>query len=273
MVANVILNILLQLLYTVGAIIVFGVFISFCNAVVYKLLGNTSRAFVIATGIIGTPIHELSHAGMCLIFGHKITAIKLFDPRSPNGVLGYVSHSYNKKNIYHVIGNFFIGVAPIVFGSLILLFLQWALVPNIYSSVMGSIVEIDPNNFFNSTFKAVGNIIVRFFSGEAVKTWTWWVFLILGLSIALHMELSPADIKGAVPGLITIVALSIVINIVVALCGIKYSNSMTSGIAYFGVYLVGILIITAIFAVILSLVALIIKLLKMMWEAIAKRSA
>lgn len=271
MVINVILNILLQLLYTIGAIIIFGIFIALCNMIVQKLLGNTARAFVIATGIIGTPIHELSHASMCIIFGHKITAMKLFDPQSPNGVLGYVSHSYNKKNVYHVIGNFFIGIAPIVFGTLILLFLQWLLVPNVYSSVMGSIVEIDPDNFFKSTFGALGKILLNFFSADAVKNWTWWIFLLLGMTIALHMELSPADIKGALPGLLALIGLSIIINIIVALCGMNYSNSMTKGIAYFGVYVVGILIITAIFAVILTLVALLIKIIKLSWAAIIKR--
>ena len=40
--------------------------------------------------------------------------IRLFQPDLETGVLGYVNHSYNKRNMYKVLGNYFIGVAPIV---------------------------------------------------------------------------------------------------------------------------------------------------------------
>ncbi|MGO0807158.1 hypothetical protein ACTPEF_24675, partial [Clostridioides difficile] len=34
-----------------------------------------------------------------------------------DGILGYVSHSYKKDNLYQSIGNFFIGIAPIIGGT------------------------------------------------------------------------------------------------------------------------------------------------------------
>lgn len=255
MVTQIILNILLQLLFTVGAIIIFGLIIGLCNMLVYKMLGHGGHALVIATGIIGTPIHELSHAATCVLFGHKITAMCLFDPSNENGVLGYVRHSYNKKNIYHVIGNFFIGVAPILIGSLILIFLEWLLARYSFNSAMTAIAQISPNEFFKTTFGALWQMLKSFFSVQSLTSWSWWLFVLLGLPLALHMDLSPADIKGAIPGLAVICGISIVINIIVGLISINASNTMTYGIAVAGVYIVGTLLITLIMALIWVFIA------------------
>lgn len=255
MVLQIVLNILLQLLFTVGAIIIFGLIIGLCNLLVYKMLGQSGRPLVIATGIIGTPIHELSHATACLLFGHKITAMCLFDPSNENGVLGYVRHSYNKRNIYHVIGNFFIGVAPILIGSLILIFLEWLLARYSFNSAITAIGHINPNNFFQTTFNALGQMLQSFFSVKSFTSWSWWLFILLGLPLALHMDLSPADIKGAVPGFAVICGISIVINFIVGLISISASNAMTYGIAAAGVYIVGTLMITLIMALIWVFIA------------------
>ena len=45
-------------------------------------------------GWLGTIIHELGHALFCIIFRHKITEMKLFDPDPETGTLGYVQHTY-----------------------------------------------------------------------------------------------------------------------------------------------------------------------------------
>jgi hypothetical protein len=70
------------------------------------------------TGVVGVPIHELSHATFALIFGHKIKSIKLFQKPDENEVMGYVQHSYNQGSIYQQAGNFFIK------GYVLFLYLQ-----------------------------------------------------------------------------------------------------------------------------------------------------
>lgn len=263
MVTQIVLNILLQLLFTVGAIIIFGLIIGLCNMLVYKMLGHSGRPLVIATGIIGTPIHELSHAAACVLFGHKITSMCLFDPSNENGVLGYVRHSYNKKNIYHVIGNFFIGVAPILIGSLILIFLEWLLARYSFNSAITAIGRINPNNFFQTTFSALWQMLKSFFSIQSLSSWSWWLFILLGLPLALHMDLSPADIRGAIPGFAVICALSIVVNMIVGLISLNASNAMTYGIAVAGVYIVGTLLITLIMALIWVFIAFTVYVIKL----------
>ena len=70
------INTLIQIGLFVLSIYVIGFIIAIINKIFYKLTGY-SKAFIYGTGIIGTPIHELSHALFCVIFRHKILEIKL----------------------------------------------------------------------------------------------------------------------------------------------------------------------------------------------------
>ena len=104
MIGDILVCYLLQIVFTVGLIVLFGFLIAFCNKRFYANFGNYGRAVCYITGAIGTPLHECAHALFCLIFGHKVTEIKLFQINAADGTLGYVNHSYNPKNIYHKVG-------------------------------------------------------------------------------------------------------------------------------------------------------------------------
>lgn len=66
----------------------------------------------------GTVVHELGHAFFCLLFGHRITGVKLFDFAPHDGTRGHVAHTFDPTNPWQQVGNFFIGVGPILFGTL-----------------------------------------------------------------------------------------------------------------------------------------------------------
>ena len=78
---------------------------SLLRTVIVRKIGTMPYVYLTAPGVI---VHELSHAGFCLLFGHTVTDMRLFSPQD-DGTLGYVSHQYNPRNLYHQIGNFFIG--------------------------------------------------------------------------------------------------------------------------------------------------------------------
>ena len=116
-----ILRYFLQLVgYTLGAIVMCGLAVWVCQTLFIRLLGGQGSRIVIATSVIGTPVHELGHALMCILFGHRITAIRLWQPRSPDGTLGYVSHTYNPSNVFQQLGNIFIACGPIFSGLAVL---------------------------------------------------------------------------------------------------------------------------------------------------------
>ncbi len=203
MFGTIIVDLLLQLVFTVGIITVFGLLIALCNKTFYANFGSRAKAVCYITGFVGTPVHELSHALLCVLFRHRITEIKLFRISSQDGTLGYVNHSYNRNSIYQRIGNFFIGTAPVICITALLYLIAALLIPEFTDGVSSLISDAAEMNF-GRLFAGLWNIICLFFA--QASTWQWWVFIFAGMLLSLHMTLSPADIRGALSGLVTLTA-------------------------------------------------------------------
>lgn len=248
---NVLLNTVSQLVSILGIFFFFGLilyfFARFTRTTFVKSIGEKFDIYV--TGWIGTPIHELGHAIFCIPFGHRIVEMKLFSPNSANGSLGYVNHSYKPNNVWHKIGNFFIGFGPILFGSFVIFMLIKYLLPNnevILSIISNQKTDISSVSGFLQQFITIYSsgiqILSELFSMANLKTWQFWVFLYISLCISSHMELSPPDLKGVWSGLVAIIILLIVINSITVFFGVnisRFTNNlsaytyMTSGIFTF----------------------------------------
>ncbi|MCD7729692.1 MAG: metalloprotease family protein [Clostridia bacterium] len=240
-VSNFILCFVLQLAATLGLIFLFGKVIALCNRKFYSGFGSKSKLVCRITGIIGTPIHESSHALFCLIFRHKIKEIKFYQISSTDGTLGYVNHTYNPKSLYQRIGNLFIGIAPIIVGSLILCLLSFLLLPDMFLEVCGEIMAVDFIADTVNSFACIGRAFLICFS--YITKWQWWLFLLIGSFIALHMTLSRADIKGALSGLIFFIGLLLVIDIILAIISQSLITGFTRYILIFGSFMLFFLLI------------------------------
>lgn len=244
-------NFALQNFVTIGAIILFGFLISLCNRRFYANFGRYGRIVCYVTGAIGTPVHECSHALMCLIFAHKITDVKLFQIDDDDGLLGYVLHSYNRRSLYQRIGNFFIGIAPILVISAILYGVAYLLMPSMIKT-MGANADLnDAFNSFGGFFSNLGAILKAFFS--AAKTWQWWVFILLGSFLCLHMTLSKLDIQGALGGILFILLISLTLNVVLGVIKLAWLERYT----YYMVKLASILVSILLLSLLISILAVI----------------
>ncbi|MEI0559040.1 hypothetical protein [Brachyspira intermedia] len=218
---------IIDLFRSFGSIIIFGFILYVLSSITRRIFAKTlgSKTEVYITGWIGTPIHELSHALFCLLFKHKINDIKLFNTKSDT--IGYVLHSYDSRSWYQQMGNFFIGVGPIIIGTLIVYLLFILLAPElknnvfeipaikykqVFNSDILSIFYYTISNIFVYTYNIFINIIKNVIAYSSFKNITFWIFLYLSIAIASHMELSPADISHASKGIIVIFALSLILN-------------------------------------------------------------
>jgi len=127
-------------------------------------------------GIIGVPVHEFSHFIFCLLFGHKVNEVKLFSPNLQTGVLGYVTHSYNKKSIYQSIGQVFISIAPMIVGTFLI-------------SLLTKLFNID-----SFSLKAV--------MSNPSLIYKYMIFIYIFMCISSHMVWSTQDIKNCFSGII-----------------------------------------------------------------------
>ncbi|MFC1986781.1 hypothetical protein ACFLWC_07345 [Chloroflexota bacterium] len=168
---------------------------------------------------LGTPIHELGHAIFCLIFAHRITDIKFFEPDPHTGMLGYVYHKWNPSNPWQVLGNFFIGIGPIISGSAALLAIFYFLIPNssnVWDSMTILANEVDQSNLIGSYFTILKNsaflMLKIVFTNSNLTNWRFWGFFYVSVCIASNIRLSPSDFKGSLSGLGCIILPFLLIN-------------------------------------------------------------
>lgn len=169
------------------------------------------------TAWLGTPVHELSHVFIGLMFRHRITEVKLLQTVDTDGTMGYVRHAYHPSSLYQRIGNFFIGVAPLIGGSLLIACTAAWLVPN------GSLFQLEQSHMFRlfsffdlPTWVSLGQAIAEnfrnLFSAANFSQPSYWLFIYAALCIASRMSLSTEDIRGAGSGAGALFCLLLVAN-------------------------------------------------------------
>ena len=220
-----------QVVTLLGLFFVFGFILHFLEKITSTLMMKTfGWKSIYWTGWIGTSVHECGHALFCLLFGHKINKMVLFDPDPVTGTLGYVEHSHQGR-LYQKVGMFFIGAGPLILGPLVIYLAMRLLVPN-----SGEIISLINISSYNSSL--YGDIlfqlkIIGFLATETVRLlfsignlydFRFWIFLYVSISIASHMGLSASDLKGMWSGLFLILGLLFLVNLVTLIFGVDISN-------------------------------------------------
>ncbi len=231
-----------QMASLLAGLFVFGLLIQFISQLTFKSLEKSfGSKGVYLVAWLGTPIHELGHALFCVIFRHRIESISLFRPDPVTGTLGYVYHKWNPKNPWHVLGNFFIGVGPMVLGCAVLFALFYFLIPGstrVWDSINVSVgaVSQDPGiaDYFNVFRDSTLAIIKIIFTPASLSLWQFWLFLYLSVCIASNIRLSWADFKGSLSGLGCIVLLFLLMNLILLLVGYSRDGFFSSAAASLG---------------------------------------
>ncbi|WP_395317734.1 hypothetical protein [Fructilactobacillus frigidiflavus] len=168
-------------------------------------------------GGLGVIIHELGHAAFALIFGHKITQIKLLNFHPEDGSLGSVESSYNPRSWYQTLSNFFIGLGPLFSGLLVCWLLVKFLCHPIYTAIpVDEVNQLSPTNIINFivqiTTTWLGNITTAFLNAGIVNQLI--LIILIGMISSTVFSLSSQDLHSSYTGLpsffMVITALSII---------------------------------------------------------------
>ncbi|AIF50735.1 hypothetical protein [Pelosinus sp. UFO1] len=256
---NVLILSVTEIFYLFGILIAVGLLLgwieSLSNGWAYKAFGKSG---IMLTACIGTPIHEIGHALMCLLFGHKIISIKLFDINPNNSTLGYVNHSFNKYSLYQRSGNFFISIGPIFSGTAAILFFMYMLEPNTFKALQMYIVSapVGSNNIVDF-IKWSGHSIMIVYKGivsnGSISSPSFWLFLVLTICTSSHIALSRADIDNAKSGLIVTLLVVVLFNIGASLYGIETLKYVLA-VAKYNIYLLSVLSVSIAFSLVTALI-------------------
>ena len=191
-----------------------------------KLAGNLHRQFawpkmpLYLLGGVGVPAHELAHAFFCLVFGHEVRRVKLFDPSGAGGAQGSVEHAYERRNLRHRVGQLFIGAAPALVGPVAVAALFLWLAPSARSVTWSDLA---------ASWKTSPFILARSFAHPA--NWSalsFWFFVYLAAGICSQIELSREDLAharaGAVATAIVVLAANGLISIVSGLADAAWAE-------------------------------------------------
>ena len=253
---------LYALWYTLGAVVICGLAVSLCRKLFVSMMGGGfGRGVVMATSIVGTPVHELGHAVMCLLFGHRITDMALWQPRAKDGNLGFVTHAYRKRNLYHVLGNLFIGIGPIFSGLGVLTLALWLGFPQTFSDYAATAVRVataGEGGLFlaGEGLKMLPRMWRELTVEGTVPLWGRIAALLVIFSVAQHISLSPADIKGALTAIPLYLVLILILTGICGMLGQPAMDNVTEALALFSACLTALFVVVLVCASIQLVIAL-----------------
>lgn len=266
--SNVVLDFLLYvgrlLVLTLGVFCVCGFAVRFCSRAFASLWGGNSETVFDLTAVIGTPVHELGHAVMCPLFGHKITAIKLWSPTAKNGVYGYVEHSYNRKNPWAQLGNLFIGIGPILSGLGVVVLTLWLCFPTEWNAYLAAsrVWVVSKDSALLDQVGMIASLLLSILKAFFVNWLRSLIGILIILSVSLHISLSWADVKGSLGALPLYLLMLSVFAIATTVAGV--SAPVLSGLTLLNLRLLSIFCLVIAFAAVWVVIALLIRLIRMM---------
>lgn len=195
---------------TVGIFLIFGLLFKLLSSEIQKLEINLFGLFSYIIIYPFVVIHELAHLIMALIFTNRITEVKLLN-FSNDGTLGYVSFAkvnsnFKIRNLYQNIGDFYVGLAPIIIGSGLFLITS----KFINNDLFKSIIKLSEKNetIFDllASFRNLNNLQYLF-------NFNLILFILIIFSISSLFLLSKSDWEGCLQGIPYLVITMFIINV------------------------------------------------------------
>lgn len=138
--------------------------------------------------------------------------------------------------------------------------LAWWLLPGFVAEISGSFNISDFVTDIGNVFTSLFNVLQSFFL--CALSWQWWVFLIVGIFLALHMTLSKADIKGALSGILFLLIVVLVVDVILGFVNGNLLTAFTQEVLGIASYLLCILVLALIISLIAVMVSFVFRIFK-----------
>ena len=182
----------------------------YVNIFLFKMVGSTIFHAIASIGVI---IHESSHFVACYLFNHRVTEVQFFSVDRYTNTLGFVRHQYRVDSIFQIVGNFFIGIAPLIGGGLMLFLLFEFVFNSLFLNEQLSLATAAMSNSNGLT-----SYLEAFVHSLPTLSTAIWLDLnsnplmtsmciVMCGSIALHMFPSGKDLESSAVGIIALLLL------------------------------------------------------------------
>ncbi|WP_246001256.1 hypothetical protein [Companilactobacillus musae] len=214
-------------------------------------LGNSSQLIVGGLGVI---IHELGHAIFAYLFGHQVTHVQLLNLNyRQSGSLGSVDHRWNDRNVYQMLGNFFIGLAPYYMCSLTLYLLQKYLLKAQFSiTSLNQSLDINTTLSVRMIFESVLDNLKSSFANASLGMIVLYIVLTIMIA-STGYDLSRNDFMTVNKGILPWIVVLIVLGSVLYVLNIRVA--VISGSVYFIAFSV-LFMFHAIISIVLAMIVI-----------------
>lgn len=210
----------------------FGLLIDQLEAITHTYLMSVfGWGAIIFTGLIGTPIHEIGHWLGCKLFGFKVMEVSLFRPLASrnDGILGFVSYSYDRSSLWHQLGCFITGIAPLMFGGVVIILVLRFLTPEVYQRILNRVESASKNSGIKKGLSVFWAAFSGFWIGLfSLRKWgilRGIICLYIVLSVSMHMSLSRQDLVGASTGLLVVLGIYLIYGLISSALSTDYKKN------------------------------------------------
>lgn len=238
------------LLFTAAVPLGFGLLVYICNKAFCALVGTGwGRPILLALHALLTPLREFAHLVAAMVTLHRVGDFCLLNLHDPEGEIGFVEHSYNRRNPIAVFGNYLFAILPAALGLVlsmlvVMIFFRGAFTGLSQSTV--ALVEAEAG-FAEYARLAFGFLPAMFresttsLLGKAVGT------LLLTL-LSLGVYVSVEDLMNGLGGLLYYAALAFLFAGVTALFDARARRLILADFRTFATGITALFIVVLVFA-------------------------
>ncbi|HEU5103585.1 MAG TPA: hypothetical protein VFU22_31430 [Roseiflexaceae bacterium] len=188
-------------------------------------LGST--LYQLLFGWVGTAVHETGHLLAALLFLQPVKAFRPFTFNSKARIQGIVVTQPNYGNLYQYIGMFFIGIAPVLFGALVIFLASYVLFHDQINEIWRGIDrsrELD-RPVISSIVSSGLSFLAIIFNPRNWLNWRLYLFLYIAFAVGSSIHLSGVDIANAKRGCLPMIVILFLFNTVLLSLGAAGSGT------------------------------------------------
>ena len=230
--------------------VLIGLIVWACRSLYCFFVGNQSGYRLIkAASVLSTPMREVGHAMMAVLFWHRIEDVQLLNIGDPDGEFGFVEHSYNPRNPVALLGNFFYAMGPVVLGllavSLIFLTCFHGVLPAYFDEIraLG-----DAGAGVGEYLKAAVSFIPKMFTLGEAAMWLRVMGCALLVFLCLGIYVSPLELMEAASGIAILVGLVMAASGVMMLFDDRVMRIAIGGLRSFSTVVIALFLVVLVFS-------------------------